>query len=134
VSAGAKLGRRKFLAAGASALIFPSSTLPASAQDARTLQAIAASKGFVFGSAVAAYELKDSDFRSILLRDAAQLVPEYEMKRQALEIKPDVYDFAALDSLFTFAARNHLTMARAYIGVASGQSRLAGANAGRAAR
>ena len=100
-----KLGRREFLAAGASAL-----ALPASAQDTRTLQAIAASKGFVFGSAVASYELKDRDFPPVLLHEAAHLVPEYEMKRDALEIKPGVYDFAALDSLFAFAARNRLTM------------------------
>ena len=100
-----KLGRREFLAAGASSLAFP-----ALAQDVRTLQAIAASKGLVFGSAIAAYELKDRDFVPVLLREAAQLVPEYEMKRQALEIKPGVYDFAALDSLFAFAARNRLTM------------------------
>jgi len=125
VSAGAKLGRREFLAAGASALTVPplavpalavpalaspAFALPASAQDARTLQAIAASKGFVFGSAAATYELKDGDFSPVLLREAAQLVPEYEMKRQALELKPGIYDFAALDSLFAFAARNHLTM------------------------
>ena len=108
MSAGEKLGRRAFLAAGAGALIFPSS--PASAQDARTLQAIAASKGFVFGCAAATYELKDADFPSLLAREAAQLVPEYEMKRDALEINPGVYDFAALDSLFAFAAGNHLTV------------------------
>jgi len=105
VSTGKKLGRRAFLAAGASALAFP-----AAAQNARTLQAIAASKGFVFGSAAASYELKDTDFASVLAREAAQLVPEYEMKRDALEIKPGIYDFAALDSLFAFAARNRLTM------------------------
>jgi endo-1,4-beta-xylanase len=93
------------LATGASALAFP-----ASAQDTRSLKAIAAAKGFAFGSAAASYELKDSDFAPVLLREAAQLVPEYEMKRGALETKPGVYDFAALDSLFAFAAKNHLSM------------------------
>ena len=101
----AKLGRRRFLATSASALAFP-----AAAQDGHTLKVLAASKGFVFGSAAASYELKDADFPPVLLREAAQLVPEYEMKRQALEIKPGTYDFAALDSLFAFAARNHLSM------------------------
>ena len=108
MSSSAKLRRREFLAAGAGTLISP--CLAAPAQDARTLQAIAASKGFVFGSAAASYELKDADFPSLLAREAAQLVPEYEMKRQALEIKPGIYDFTALDSLFAFAATNRLTM------------------------
>jgi endo-1,4-beta-xylanase len=99
------LARRQFLAAGASALAFP-----AAAQDLRTLKAIAGSKGLVFGSAAATYELKDGDFTPVLAREAAQLVPEYEMKRKALEIKPGVYDFTALDALFAFAVRNHLSM------------------------
>jgi endo-1,4-beta-xylanase len=99
------IGRREFLAAGASAIAFP-----APAQDLRTLKAIAASKDFVFGSAAASYELKDADFTPRLVSDAAQLVPEYEMKRRALETAPGVYDFAALDSLFAFAARNNMSM------------------------
>jgi len=97
--------RRDFLAAGSGALAFP-----AAAQELRTLKAIAASKGLLFGTAAASYELKDSDFTPLLLRDAALLVPEYEMKRKALEVKPGVYDFTALDSLFAFAARNRLSM------------------------
>ena len=44
------------------------------------------------------------------LRDAGQLVPEYEMKRHALEPQPGAYDFSGLDPLFGFAARNGLTM------------------------
>ncbi len=101
----ANLGRRRFLAMGAGALAFP-----AAAQESRGLKALAASKGFVFGSAAASYELKDADFVPVLLREAAQLVPEYEMKRDALETKPGTYDFAALDFLFAFAARHHLAM------------------------
>ena len=99
------ISRRTMLTAGASALAFPSA-----AQDARNLKTIAAAKGFVFGSAAASYELKDADFPPVLLRDAAQLVPEYEMKRGALETKPGTYDFAALDSLFAFAKKNGLSM------------------------
>ena len=99
------ISRRTLLAAGAGTLAFP-----AAAQDTRSLKSIAAAKGFVFGSAAASYELKDADFSAVLLREAAQLVPEYEMKRGALETKPGIYDFAALDSLFAFAARNRLSM------------------------
>jgi endo-1,4-beta-xylanase len=99
------LGRREFLAASASAI-----ALPGSAQELAALKTIAAAKGFIFGTAVAGYELKDTGFSSLLVREVAQLVPEYEMKRQALQTQPGVYDFAALDSLFAFAARNHLSM------------------------
>lgn len=96
---------RRTLIAGAAAL-----ACPAAAQDMRSLRAIAASKGFVFGSAAATYEFKDADFPPVLLRDAAQLVPEYEMKRNVLEPKPGQHDFAALDALFAFARTNGLSM------------------------
>jgi endo-1,4-beta-xylanase len=99
------ISRRNLLAGGPSALAFP-----AAAQDMRSLKTIADAKGFVFGSAAATYELKDKDFAPVLLRETAQLVPEYEMKRNALETKPGVYDFTALDSLFAFAAANRLSM------------------------
>ena len=99
------IDRRTLLATGAAALAFP-----AGAQELRSLKAIAASKGFVFGSAAATYELKQRDFTLALLRDAAQLVPEYEMKRDALEPKRGQYNFTDLDALFSFAALNGLSM------------------------
>ncbi len=86
------ISRRGLLAAGASALAFA-----ARAQGVTSLKTVAAAKGLVFGSAAASYELKDADFAPLLLAQAAQMVPEYEMKRDALEIQPGVYDLAALD-------------------------------------
>ena len=62
----------------------------------------------------------------LLLRDAGQLVPEYEMKRDALEPQPGRYDFAALDPLFAFAAQQRLVDARPYPGLVLRQSALAG--------
>ena len=62
MSGGANLGRRRFLATSASALAFP-----AAAQDGRTLKVLAASKGFVFGSAAASYELKDFSLPLVLI-------------------------------------------------------------------
>jgi endo-1,4-beta-xylanase len=97
--------RRGLLAAGAAAI-----ALPAKAQDFRTLRGLAAAKGFVFGTAAASYELKDADFPPVLLREAAQIVPEYEMKRGALEPRRGQYDFRALDTLFGFATRNGLSL------------------------
>ena len=82
----------------------------ARAQELRSLKSLAAAKGIVFGTAAASYELKDADFTAALLRDAGQIVPEYEMKRNALEPRPGQYDFAALDLLFAFATRNGLTL------------------------
>ena len=84
--------------------------LPVQAQDLRSLKAIAAAKNIVFGTAAASYELKDADFTAALLRDAGQVVPEYEMKRGAVQPRPGQYDFAALDMLFGFATRNGLTL------------------------
>lgn len=95
--------RRAFLAGGASAL-----AIPAAAQT--SLKSIARSRGVTFGTATATYELQDAGFASLLASQAAQLVPEYEMKRDALEPQPGRYDFSALDSLFAFATRNRLSM------------------------
>jgi endo-1,4-beta-xylanase len=80
------------------------------AQELRTLKSIAAAKNLVFGTAAASYELKDGDFTAALLRDASQVVPEYEMKRATLQPRAGAYDFAGLDLLFGFAARNGLTL------------------------
>ena len=62
-----KIDRRDLLgsglAAGAGLLAGP-----AIAQDMRSLRALAAAKGLLYGSAAATYELKDSDFAAILPR------------------------------------------------------------------
>lgn len=83
--------------------------LPAQAQPAASLKTIAAAKGLFFGCAAATYEFKDADFAPALLRDAAQIVPEYEMKRDVLEPRQGAYDFSALDRLAGFARRNSLS-------------------------
>lgn len=95
------IDRRSFLATGAAAL-----AVPAHAQEQRALKTIAAAKGIVFGTAAASYELKHADFTPTLAREAAQLVPEYEMKRDALEPVRGQYDFSGLDALYDFARRN----------------------------
>jgi endo-1,4-beta-xylanase len=99
------ISRRTLLTTGAAALAFP-----AQAQESRSLKSIAASKGIVFGTAAATYELKHRDFVVAALRDCAQFVPEYEMKRDALEPQRGQYNFTDLDALFAFAALNGLSM------------------------
>lgn len=74
---------RRHLVAGAAASL----TRPAWAQTP-SLRDLAAARGLIFGSAAASYELKDADFVTALTRDAAQLVPEYEMKRDVLNPSP----------------------------------------------
>ncbi|MDB5735129.1 MAG: Beta-xylanase [Alphaproteobacteria bacterium] len=96
---------RRAALAGAGAL-----AVPTQAQDLRSLKSIAAAKGFVFGAAAATYELKDADYPPLLLRQASQLVPEYEMKRNVLEPRQGQHDFSALDLLWNFARQNGLTM------------------------
>lgn len=98
------ISRRGLLAGGVTAL-----ATPAIAQTP-SLRALAQARGLTFGSAAATYELKDGDFVAALARDAAQLVPEYEMKRDVLNPSPGRYDFADLDRLFAFAAAHGLSM------------------------
>ena len=104
------ISRRTFLASGAASLAVPALTSPSGAQDHRSLKALAASKGFVFGAAAATYELKHRDFVLAAVRDCAQLVPEYEMKRDVLEPARGKYNFTDLDALFAFAALNGMSM------------------------
>ncbi|MCP5412327.1 MAG: endo-1,4-beta-xylanase [Alphaproteobacteria bacterium] len=102
------ISRRHLLAAGAASLaVAPGAWAQ---QNPQSLRALAAAKGLVFGTAAASYELKDRDFTALLPRQAAQVVPEYEMKRGALEPKPGQYDFSALDKLFGFAARSGMSL------------------------
>lgn len=67
---------------------------------------VAAAHGLVYGCAVARYELEQADFKAVLLRESALLVPEYEMKRNVVEPAPDRYTFGPADTLVDFA-RDH---------------------------
>ena len=54
--------------------------------------------------------MKNDAFKAALLREAAILAPEYEMKRDAMEPAPGRYDFAGADALVDFAGKNGLKM------------------------
>lgn len=103
------IDRRALLAGGASLLTTPSLAQGAF-KNGGTLRALAAAKGLVFGTATATYELKDADFVAALTRDAAILVPEYEMKRHLTEPRPGLYDFSATDGLMDFARAHGMAM------------------------
>jgi endo-1,4-beta-xylanase len=95
--------RRALLAAAAGGLATPTfAQAPAFAQPGG-LAAVAAAHGILFGMAAASYEFRDADFAPLLARQAAILVPEYEMNRHVVEAQPGVYDFSGIDALIGFA-------------------------------
>ena len=91
------LTRRSFIALAASVTAIPASASETGLRD------LAARKGIIYGAAAANYELKNAAFNSALLREAAMLSPEYEMKRNALQPSADNYDFVPADALVAFA-------------------------------
>ena len=103
------LSRRTLLAAAAALPLAGSARAgllrPAIDEDA-PLRDVAAMHGLVYGCAVAGYELEQADFKAALLRESALLVPEYEMKRNAIEPAPGRYAFGSADTLVGFA-RGH---------------------------
>ena len=100
------LTRRALLAAAAAFPLGVSARAgllrPAIDEDA-SLRDLAASHGLLYGCAVAGYELEQPDFNAALLREAALLVAEYEMKRNAIEPAPGRYAFGPADTLVDFA-------------------------------
>lgn len=107
------IGRRQVLTGAlslAAAPAFIPAFAPAWGQDMRSLRLMAANKGILFGSATASFQFKDRDFTTALARDAAILVPEYEMKRDELEKSRARLDFTALDGIFNFAKANGMAM------------------------
>jgi endo-1,4-beta-xylanase len=102
--------RRRALALGAAFAAFPAHAEEASLHVDRSLRGLAAAKGILFGSTAATYEFRDADFTALLPRQAAILVPEYEMKRDVTEPKPGKYDFSGCDALATFSAAHGLAL------------------------
>ena len=101
--------RRRALGLGAAFAAFPACASDLRANEI-SLRDLAAARGILFGSAAATYELRDADFAALLPREAAILVPEYEMKRDVTEPRPGAYDFSGCDALIGFAASHGLKM------------------------
>ncbi|HEY8697530.1 MAG TPA: endo-1,4-beta-xylanase [Rhizomicrobium sp.] len=102
------------LAAAGAALALGDARLQAAVQSDdggwTSLREAAAKRGILYGCAAASYQLRNDAFATLLGREAAILVPEYEMKRGVVEPQPGAYDFRGADALFTFAQRNELAM------------------------
>ena len=95
-------------AAGAAMLFAPrlwSQTLRGSIVDGgrQTLRRAAAQRGLLYGSAIGTPELRDQAFAAVLAREAAILVPEYEMKRAIVEPTRGQYDLSGCDAILAFA-------------------------------
>jgi endo-1,4-beta-xylanase len=75
---------------------------------ATTLRAAASVRGILYGSAVTSAEFGDADFCAALAREAAILVPEYEMKRAIVEPSRNAYDFTGCDGILGFARRHNM--------------------------
>lgn len=73
------------------------------AHGSATLRAAAAARGVLYGCAVASAEFSETDFGLALAREAAILVPEYEMKRAIVEAVRGRYDFSGCERILAFA-------------------------------
>jgi endo-1,4-beta-xylanase len=76
----------------------------------RSLKAAAARSGRLWGAAVSVEQLQDGSFRTLVLDQAALIVPEHEMKWDGLEPDPGRFDFSAPDRLLQFAHRHGMGM------------------------
>jgi len=103
--------RRKFIqAAAAFAAGDASGVLPCSARDIQSQAALrdhAAPKGILYGTAVTNSSLlSDTDYASLVARQAAILTHQGAMKWDMLRPARDSFDFRAADWFMTFAAQN----------------------------
>jgi endo-1,4-beta-xylanase len=99
------VNRRRFLASSAALFgtpAFAAGLRPAILGD-EPLRITAAARGILYGAATSSQQLHDADFAAALVREAAILVPEYEMKRGVIEAVRGHYDFTGADTLAAFA-------------------------------
>jgi endo-1,4-beta-xylanase len=74
-----------------------------------SLRASAAAKGLIYGAAASSGALRlHKEFAARFAEECAILVPEWELKWQAVRPTPDDFDFASADWLAAFAAENHI--------------------------
>jgi endo-1,4-beta-xylanase len=97
----------------ASAGITAPSAVPLAAD--QSLSALASAKGMRFGSTVGAGSaisgsFRNPDYARLLRTECAILVPENEMKWQALRPGPDSFNFDSFDEMVNFAEANQLAV------------------------
>jgi endo-1,4-beta-xylanase len=111
----AMLGRRPFLAAGMAAFGSGVLGLPAArsrASEEIVLRQLAAEKGLVYGTTIAAAQITgDPSFIDLVREQVGLVVAENEMKWQVMNRGgPDDDDYGPADTIANFASANHLVL------------------------
>jgi endo-1,4-beta-xylanase len=116
-SKAAALSRREFLdvSLGAAALTVGSAgdggAAEERANEASALRGLARARNVLFGAAAVSRVLKsDPAMAAVYARDAALIVPDYEMKWRAVRPAQSTYDYTAADELARFASQNGLRL------------------------
>ena len=109
------LNRRRFLAAGLALLGTRAAGLRSSgslAAEAIALRKLAAEKGLIYGTTIAARQITgDRPFLDLVRQEAGLVVAENEMKWQVMNRgSPGDDDFAPADTIANFAAANGLVL------------------------
>ena len=102
--------RREFVVGALAGALTCASPFAASAAESRSLKAIGADKGILFGSAVGGSRpgstrgpFNDPHYLEILEKECSILVPENELKAYVIAPEKDRYDFEPGDRLAEFA-------------------------------
>jgi endo-1,4-beta-xylanase len=107
--------RRRFLAAGLAVLgtgAAASRSSPSRAAESITLRKLAAAKGFLYGTTIAAAQITgDRPFADLVRQEAGLVVAENEMKWQVINRgAPGDDDYAPADTIANFASANKLVL------------------------
>src|SRR5215831_14790057 len=109
----AELSRREFLdvSLGAAALTVGSMGAGSAAEEAGELRKLAGARNVLFGAAAVSRVLNtDPAMAAIYAREAALIVPDYEMKWRAIRPAQSTYNFVAADELARFASQHGLRL------------------------
>ncbi len=96
--------RRSLLMGGPAALLATASPSLASTSDRPALRTLAAQKGLIIGSAMAATELNTED-RALFAAELSGITPENALKMSSLRPTRDVWRFAQADAIVDFATK-----------------------------
>lgn len=109
IESGRRITRRGVMAGIGAAIMARQCSAEAAARPA--LRAIAARRGILYGSCIAADQVRaDDDFIALVRRECAVLVPENDMKWSFISSAPEVYDFTRADAIADFATANGMKL------------------------
>lgn len=102
------VSRRKFLTGMSAACML--SSRPLGAKESAPLKSFATERGILYGCAIRSKNLSDVPFTDAVIRDAAIIVPESEMKWSTVQPEAGRFDFSFADQLAAFSAQNKMKM------------------------